>query len=264
MADEHRREIHNHEERLKYYELLLEKEVTGPFPEVPLPEGYRYVNYRDGDCKDWIAIEYSAREFISEEEGRKSWARFYGGKEAELYDRMFFIETDTGEKAATATAFYEPRDPEGCGWLHWIAVKQEHQGKGLARPLISHVLNRLVELHYAKIKIPTQTTSWVAVRLYLSFGFRPVPKNAVTSREGYRMMRTLTGHPSLHEFPALPEEELWDKEMCAADRYMKARFGDTVRFRVNKEKGKIIYQAGDTYGELENIEKYLTGEKKDS
>ena len=78
------------------------------------------------------------------------------------------------------------------------------------------------------------------------------------------MIRTLTGHPSLYEFPVLPEDELWDREICAADRWMKARFGDAVRFRINKEKGKIIYQAGDTYGEIENMDLYRTGEKKNS
>ena len=70
---------------------------------------------------------------------------------------MFFIENADGQKVATATAFYEPRDLSNAGWLHWVAVRRDFQGNGLARPLISHTLNRLLELGYKTIKIPTQT-----------------------------------------------------------------------------------------------------------
>lgn len=47
----------------------------------------------------------------------------------ELPSRMFFIETDEGEKIATATAFYDiyGRDTSNDGWLHWVAVKREYQ-----------------------------------------------------------------------------------------------------------------------------------------
>ena len=55
---------------------------------------------------------------------------------------MVFIETADGEKAATATAYHDitGRDKSGSGWLHWVAVRRERQGKGLAKPLILHVL----------------------------------------------------------------------------------------------------------------------------
>ena len=46
----------NHDMRLKYYELILERSSLDDLPCYPLPEGYRYVYYREGDKKDWIAI----------------------------------------------------------------------------------------------------------------------------------------------------------------------------------------------------------------
>ena len=138
----------NHDMRLKYYELILESRSLAELPCYPLPEGYRYVYYREGDKKDWIAIETSAREFILPEEGESAWKRYYAGKEKELENRMFFVETTDGEKVATATAFYEPRDLSGAGWLHWVAVKREYQGKGIAKALISHTLQCLKELGY--------------------------------------------------------------------------------------------------------------------
>ena len=47
-------------------------------PVAPLPDGYRFVYYRPGDKKDWIAIEMSAREFVLEEEGEMAWKNYYG------------------------------------------------------------------------------------------------------------------------------------------------------------------------------------------
>ncbi|MFQ7549786.1 MAG: hypothetical protein ACLRMZ_05165 [Blautia marasmi] len=76
----------NHDMRLKYYELVLKSSSLENLPGFSLPKGYRYVYYREGDKKDWIAIETSAREFVLPMEGRlpgrntmpgkkKSWKR---------------------------------------------------------------------------------------------------------------------------------------------------------------------------------------------
>lgn len=199
----------NHDSRLKYYEILLERKNVENIPQFPLPEGYHFVYYQDGDKENWIEVEKSAKEFVTEEEGEQAWERYFGGHERELYDRMFFIETNQGEKVATATAFYDPMDTSGAGWLHWVAVKRTHQRRGLARPLISRTLGRLAELGYSSMKLHTQTTTWVAAGIYMDFGFTPIPDNAVASKEGYRILRTLTDHPTLKEFEPLPFEEIW-------------------------------------------------------
>ncbi len=198
----------NHDSRIKYYEILLYNDNPQKIKEYPLPNGYRFVYYKNGDRDSWIEIEKSAKEFETYEEGLRAWEKYYGGHESELGERMFFVEAENGEKVATATAYYEPRDASGAGWLHWVAVRRDFQGKGLARPLISHTLLRLAELGYKTFKIPTQTTTWVAARLYLDFGFKPIPENAVSSYEGYRILRTLTGHPALEEFPPCKFEDI--------------------------------------------------------
>lgn len=198
----------NHDERIKYYEIVLYNNENKPFTEYPLPNGYKFVFYKDGDRDKWIEIETSAKEFKTYEDGLAAWNKWYSGKETDLFNRMFFIENSEGEKIATATAFYEPTDLSGAGWLHWVAVKRDHQGKGLARPLISHTLNQLRRLGYTIIKIPTQTTTWVAAKLYLDFGFKPIPKNAVNSYDGYRILKTLTNHPALKGFPSAEPYEI--------------------------------------------------------
>lgn len=199
----------NHDERIKYYELMLERDLEGIL-HFPLPEGYRYVFYQEGDRDQWIDIEKSAREFTSYEQGLEAWNRYYGGREDTLTNRMVFIEDADGRKAATATAYYDVRgiDKSGDGWLHWVAVRREYQGRGLAKPLITHVLDIMRDLGYTHAKIPTQTTTWLACKIYLDLGFCPVPENAVHSRDGWRIVKTLTDHEALKEFETAKVNEI--------------------------------------------------------
>jgi len=200
----------NHDSRIRYYELLLERRSLQNLQEYPLPDGYCFVFYRPGDRDAWIEIEKSAKEFETYEQGLESWNRYYAGKDEELASRMVFIETDIGEKVATATAYYDitGRDKSGAGWLHWVAVKREYQGRGLSKPLIGYVLNLMKSLGYTHAKIPTQTTTWVACKIYLDFSFTPIPANAVNSRMGWNIVKTLTNHPALKDFDVISMEEI--------------------------------------------------------
>ena len=118
--------------------------------ENPLPEGFSFRFYRDGDRETWIGIEQSAREFASREEGLEAWARYYGGREAELNERMLFLQNAGEREIGTATAFYDvpDGDPAGDGWLHWVAIRREAQGQGLSKPLVARALGQLKALGY--------------------------------------------------------------------------------------------------------------------
>ena len=203
----------NHDSRIKYIDLVLERENLNGLPQFALPDGYRFVFYQDGDRDSWIQIEVSAKELRDFQQGVKVWNDYYGGHEDILPQRMVFIENAHGEKVATATAYFDNwgHDSPEIGYLHWVAVRRDAQGNGLARPLIAYTLNRLRELGYTHTKIHTQTTTWVACRLYLDFGFRPTAENAAKNRDGWRIMRALTNHPALEGFEAARMEEILDK-----------------------------------------------------
>lgn len=195
------KEFDNHDKRIPYYELLLERDLND-IPQCSLPNGYHFEFYQDGDRDNWIKIEKSAKEFNSFEQGVDAWNRYYSDKEAELKSRMVFVVSDNGEKVATATAFYDitGRDKSDSAWLHWVAVKREYQGKGLSKPLITYVLNLMRDMGYTHAKIPTQTTTWLAVKIYLDFGFVPIPKNAESSKIGWSIIKELTNHRLLNNF----------------------------------------------------------------
>lgn len=192
----------NHDERIPYYELILERKDLDGIDAPQLPAGYRFVFYRPEDRDAWINIEISAKELKDHEQGIAVWEKYYGGRDQELIHRMVFVENEAGDKVATATAFYDVngRDKSGAGWLHWVAVRRDYQGNGLSKPLIGYVLSLMRSLGYSHAKIPTQTTTWLACKIYLDFGFRPIPKNAVNSRAGWNIVKTLTNHPALNEF----------------------------------------------------------------
>ena len=193
----------NHDGRICYYELLLEREISD-LPEYSLPAGYRFVSYVDEDRERWIDIEMSAKEFTTYEQGLEAWNRYYANSLDILPERMFFVENEKGEKVATATAFYDihGRDTSGAGWLHWVAVKREYQGKRLSKPLITYVLNVMKDLGYSYARIPTQTNTWLACKVYLDLGFLPVKENLEHSYEGWKIIKELTGHSALKDaFP---------------------------------------------------------------
>lgn len=200
--------LDNLDKRLKYYHLVLRLPAEAEIPAYPLPEGFSFTTYADGDRDTWIAIEQSAKEFDRYEQGLEAWERYYARYTDRLPGRMQFIESPNGEKVATATAFFDPEAPDGDGWLHWVSVRRDMQGKGLARPLIAHTLRRLRALGYGEIFVSTQTTTWVAARLYMDFGFRPTEENLQESLLGWRILKTLTNHPALAALEPVSEAEM--------------------------------------------------------
>jgi len=205
--------LDNHDSRIRYIDLLLERVNLENIPEYELPEGYRFVFYQPGDRDAWIAIEQSAKEMADYEHGVRTWQRYYGNAEDTLHNRMIFIENAQGEKVATATAYYDLNGdlPPQRGQVHWVAVRRDHQGKGLSKPLISQVLKVMKQRGHTEAMLHTQTTTWVAVKLYLNFGFRPIKENAEKNRDGWRIIKALINHPALDAFDAAAEDEIFSE-----------------------------------------------------
>ena len=191
----------NNDRRIPYYKLRLEQSLDD-IKERDLRSEYHYENYAPGDKADWIAIEKSAKEFTTDEAGDAAWSKYFASHEKELGNRMFFVADSSGRKLATASAYFDiyTGDDGETGWLHWVAVHSDAQGKGLSKPLITHVLAHMKKLGYKRAVIPTQTNTWLACKLYLDLGFVPTKENAQSSRMGWRIIRTLTDHPTLDEF----------------------------------------------------------------
>lgn len=167
--------------------LSMELDSLENLPQHPLPQRYGWRFYRPGDEMHWARIETSAGEFSQIEGGLRRFERDFPDREP-LPERMIFL-TDGGVPFATVTAWFEP---DGAGLLHYVAVDAAHQGQGLSRALTGLGMNRLWELGHKCARLDTQTYSWVAIRVYHEFGFRPVIRGEEDKR-GWRIVSEKTG-----------------------------------------------------------------------
>ena len=169
-------------------------------PDYALPGGYRVRTFRRGEERLWAEIEVSAGEF----EGSLDLAleRFdaeFGVDIEGMESRGLFLETDGGYAIGTATGWYNPDFlGQDYGRIHWVGIRPEYHGRGLGRPLVGAAMRRLAESH-KRAYLHTLSPRLAAIRIYLDFGFRPLPMRADCER-AWRMIGEELRHPGLERF----------------------------------------------------------------
>ncbi len=154
----------------------LESHVTMVLPNFdnwriyPLPTGFSIRAYQSGDALHWRAIHERADPFNSFDEA--TFTTWFGDDEDQLRARQRFVVAPDGATIGTATAWF---DSVEVGRVHWVAIVPEHQGRGLARPLLSHIGQTLQDLGHSRAVLTTSLERPVAVALYRKFGFEIVP-----------------------------------------------------------------------------------------
>ena len=155
-----------------------------PIPDFPLPEGYKFVFYKDGDEKDWARIETSVGEFDSEFSALIRFKEDFVPYNDELYRRCLFIETQDGKKVATSTAWWSYVEDERRAWLHWVAVDAGYLGKGLGKAIVSRVTHLLKEVEGdVDFYLNTQTWSYKAIDIYKKCGYIGTDEKALYGKK---------------------------------------------------------------------------------
>ena len=155
-----------------HIDILMHRPAGTPFVEYPLPEGYRFVLFADGDEVDWAKIEASVLEFDDEIEALLYFQRDWLPYKRELMHRCVFVVAPSGEKVATTMAWWGYNGIKRVPWIHWVAVKPGYQGKGLGKAVVSHALRRLLDIEGDRdVYLKTQTWSHKAVEIYEKVGF---------------------------------------------------------------------------------------------
>ncbi len=155
-----------------YVDVLMHRKSNTPLPPVVLPEGYSFVPFQAGDEKAWAQIETSVLEFDSEIDALLYFQKTYLPYLAELERRCIFIQSDAGEKVATATAWWNYTGNRRDPWVHWVAVKPHYQGKGLGKAIVAEIVRRMVEMEGDRdFYLHTQTWSHKAIKIYQKAGF---------------------------------------------------------------------------------------------
>ncbi len=138
-----------------------------------LPPGSSIRNFRRGDEEMWTEIESAAGEFLTPEDALDRFLAEFGNHLQEMESRCFFVVDSTGLSVGTATAWYNPDFlGESYGRVHWFGITRDFQGRGLAKPLLSAVMERLAQSH-DKAYLKTHTSCIKAISTYLDFGFTP-------------------------------------------------------------------------------------------
>jgi ribosomal protein S18 acetylase RimI-like enzyme len=164
---------------IPYAEIWMYRSHELPVIEQILPEGYYFAFYQEGDEVAWAAIETAVSEFEDEAQALDYFKQKFIPYSDELKQRMLFVTNSSGEKMATCSAWWKEL-PNGNRYplVHWLAVKPDYQGKGIAKAIMSCTLNLLQNFETtAPIYLHTQTWSHVAIGLYQKLGFNILDKN---------------------------------------------------------------------------------------
>lgn len=162
-------------------------------PRYALPEGYHMRFYRDGDVATWVRIQRAA-DALSKA-AAETFAHYMPGDTAHLARRVMFLVDPSGVDIGTITAWNGDNfDGRDIGLVHWVAIAAEAQGRGLAKPMLSAVLDVLRALGYNDAWLDTNTRRIPALNLYLLFGFEPHPRSDV-ERAAWRAVAELLKYP---------------------------------------------------------------------
>ena len=152
--------------------IIMHRKAGAPFPEISMPEGFRAVLYTAGAERDWAAIETSVLEFGKESDALAYFQKEFLSYPGETERRCLFLETENGEKVATASMWWKYSGKRRDPWLHWVAVKPAYQGRGLGKAVVSAAMSLLLEIEGDRnCYLHTQTWSHRAVGVYEQMGF---------------------------------------------------------------------------------------------
>ena len=135
-------------------------------PAFDLPDSYEIRSFLAGDDQVWWDIHERADPMLTHRTGTHS--EFFGDDLQQLNARQFFLFTPDGQSIGTASAWL---DSAAVGRVHWVAIVPSFQGRGLAKPLLSHILLSLRELGHTSAVLDTSTQRPRAISLYEKFGF---------------------------------------------------------------------------------------------
>lgn len=181
--------------------ICMVREHLDDIPRYDLPDGYGLRTYRPGDEESWVAIHQDADTL--QDVTARTFERNFGDDRAALADRCFFLVAPGGRDVGTGTAWYD-REFRGGGYgrVHWVCILRDWQGRGLAKPLMSAVLDRLARSH-DRAFLTTAPGRPRAINLYLRFGFRPCA-GPPEEREAWQHVARTLDHPALDRFRESP------------------------------------------------------------
>lgn len=157
-------------------DIRMDRPHLEALPTVRLPEGHRLETASEGFEPTWARIINAA--FLNGGWTAEKCREQFSSQARFDPEGMFFVVSPEGEAVATAFAWRDTPEERECGRVHWVATLPEQQGKGLGRVVTVAVLHYMKKHGLSRAFLETQSYRLPAIRLYLSLGFHPTPKDA--------------------------------------------------------------------------------------
>ena len=169
-------------------------------PHFALPAPYTLRWYEPGDEQAWVAIHVAADAYNLFT--MATFAQEFGADRALLSTRQAYLCDETGKPIGTTSAwFYNDEEGDPYGLVHWVAIHPTAQGKGLSKPMLGFVCERLRALGHTRGYLNTSTGRLPAINLYLQFGFVPqMRRDRETTLQAWRQVSERLPHPAVEEF----------------------------------------------------------------
>lgn len=159
---------------MPYIKVLMVKNNPTEYPEYNLPSGYSYTYYKKGYEEDWAKLQVVLKQIDTIEEALNYFNNEFLVSKNELYKKALFVKDCTGNIIATASLWEGNHFGDIYQRVHWVAVDADHQGKGIAKALLTEIFGIFNKLDYEDfVYLITQTWSYRAINIYLKFDFEP-------------------------------------------------------------------------------------------
>lgn len=152
-------------------------------PQIKLPPGFSIRNFvpNQNDELLWAQIETAAGEFNDVETASSLLDVWSNELPGELPSRCFFlVDESTGREIGTVTAWEGSGDLEGMGKIQCVSIIPQYQGRGLAKPLVSHALEYL-KGKYTSAFVLTASEKVTTQRICADLGFNRVGEHETQS-----------------------------------------------------------------------------------
>lgn len=154
--------------------LLMTKDDMKIYPRYDLPDGYYFTNYKAGDEVEWAKVEISVGQFNSIEEGVDCFNIQFSDPNCKKEDRIIFVHEPSGKIVATGAMWTGEFKGKTVQRMHWIAVDESCKGKGIAKSIVTKLLDVYNDLNLSELcYLVTESWCYSAVNIYLKFGFKP-------------------------------------------------------------------------------------------
>lgn len=146
-----------------------------------LPQGFSIRHCRRDELALWKTFPFDTPEQAKAHQPYMDqyFNQVYGKQEALFFNRCLFI-CDIND-TPVGTCFAWEAYGKVCT-LHWFKVLKSHEGQGLGRALLSHVMKGIPENQYP-VFLHTQPQSLQAIKLYSDFGFILLTDSVVGLRQ---------------------------------------------------------------------------------